>query len=153
VHVNATNLRHLIEPQGGTSVGDVMQRNVDAVLEQREATGQPMFPHINLPNFGWAVKVEDLIALRGEKFFEIYNGHPAVRNEGDDAHPSTERMWDILLAERLVKGEVVMYGLAVDDSHEYHEFGSGRVNPGRGWVMVRAKVALMHLRPKRRWAR
>ncbi len=138
VHVNATNLRDLIEPRGGTSVSDVMQRNVDAVLEQRESTGQLMFPHINHPNFGWAVKVEDLIALRGEKFFEVYNGHPAVRNEGDDARPSTERMWDILLAERLAGGEDVMYGLAVDDSHEYHEFGSGRVNPGRGWVMVRA---------------
>ena len=32
-----------------------------------------------------------------------------------------------------------MYGLAVDDSHQYHEFGPGRVNPGRGWVMVRAE--------------
>jgi hypothetical protein len=139
VHVNATNLRNLIEPQGGTSVSDVMQRNVDAVLEQRESTGQLMFPHINHPNFGWAVKVEDLIALRGEKFFEVYNGHPAVRNEGDGARPSTERMWDILLAERLAGGEDVMYGLAVDDSHEYHEFGSGRINPGRGWVVVRAE--------------
>ena len=138
VHVNATNIRELIEPQGGTSVGDVMQRNVDAVLEQRERTGQLMFPHINHPNFGWAVKVEDLIALRGEKFFEVYNGHPSVRNEGDETRPSMERMWDILLAERLSDDEDVMYGIAVDDSHDYHEFGLGHVNPGRGWVMVRA---------------
>ena len=138
VHVNATNLRELIEPQGGMSVSDVMQRNVDAVLEQRERTGQLMFPHINHPNFGWAVKVEDLIALRGEKFFEVYNGHPSVRNEGDEMRPSTERMWDILLAERLSGGKDVMYGIAVDDSHDYHEFGLGHVNPGRGWVMVRA---------------
>ena len=138
VHVNATNVQDLIEPRGGTSVSDVMQRNVDAVLEQRETTGQLMFPHINHPNFGWVVKVEDLIALRGEKFFEVYNGHPAVRNEGDAAHPSTERMWDILLAERLSDGEDVMYGIATDDSHSYHEFGLGHVNPGRGWVMVRA---------------
>ena len=116
-----------------------MQRNVDAVLEQREKTGQPMFPHINHPNFRWAVKVEDLIALRGERFFEVYNGHPEVRNEGDADHPGTERMWDILLAERLSEGEEVMYGLATDDAHAYHEFGLGHVNPGRGWVMVRAE--------------
>jgi len=138
VHLNATNLVELIEPRGGKSVADVMQRNVDAVLEQRERTGQSMFPHVNHPNFGWAVKVEDLIALRGERFFEVYNGHPAVANEGDAHRPSTERMWDILLAERLSEGEDVMYGLAVDDSHEYHELGLGRVNPGRGWVVVRA---------------
>jgi len=139
VHVNATNVAELIEPRGGTSVSDVMQQNVDAVLEQRERTGQLMFPHINHPNFGWAAKVEDLIALRGERFFEVYNGHPAVRNEGDATHPSTERMWDILLAERLSDGQEVMYGMATDDSHSYHEVGLEHANPGRGWVMVRAE--------------
>jgi hypothetical protein len=138
LHVNATNVRELIEPRGGTSVWEVLQRNVDAVLEQRARTGEPMFPHVNHPNFGWAVKVEDLIALRGEKFFEVYNGHPAVHNEGDETRPSTERMWDILLAERLSEGEPVMFGIAVDDSHHYHTFDSAHVNPGRGWIEVRA---------------
>ncbi|HXV63856.1 MAG TPA: histidinol-phosphatase [Vicinamibacteria bacterium] len=138
VHVNATNLRELITPQGGGSVAEVMQNNVDAVLEQRKRTGRLMFPHINHPNFGWAVKVEDLIALEGEKFFEVYNGHPLVHNEGDDLRPSTERMWDILLAERLSQGREVLYGVAVDDSHNYHELDSEHSNPFRGWVMARA---------------
>ncbi len=138
IHVNATNIQELIEPQGGSSVREVMQNNVDAVLEQRERTGQPMFPHINHPNFGWAVTAEDLIALRGERFFEVYNGHPLVHNEGDSLRPSIERMWDIILAERLAHGEEVMYGVAVDDAHNYHEMTSNNSNPGRGWVMVRA---------------
>lgn len=138
IHVNATNIQSLIEPQGGTSVSDVMQNNVDAVLEQRERTGEAMFPHINHPNFGWSVKVEDLIALRGEKFFEVYNGHPQVHNEGDELRPSTERMWDILLAERLSDGEEIMYGIAVDDAHNYHDLDDEHSNPGRGWVMVRS---------------
>ena len=138
VHVNATNIRELIEPRGGGSVREVMQNNVDAVLEQRERTGQAMFPHINHPNFGWAIKVEDLIALRGEKFFEVYNGHNAVHNEGDELRPSTERMWDILLAERLSDDQEIMYGIAVDDAHNYHDLDDQHSNPGRGWVMVRA---------------
>ena len=137
IHVNATNLVELIEPQGGESVREVMQNNVDAVLEQRERTGRRMFPHINHPNYGWAVRVEDLMALRGERFFEVYNGHPLVHNEGDDVRPSTERMWDILLAERLTRGEAIMYGIVVDDAHHYQEYDSERQNPGRGWVMVR----------------
>jgi hypothetical protein len=87
VHVNATNLVSLIAPQGGTSVLDVLQNNVDAVLAQRRETGQPMFPHVNHPNFGWAITAEDLIALQGERFFEVYNGHPLVHNEGDAEHP------------------------------------------------------------------
>lgn len=138
IHVNATNVAERIEPQGGTSVRDVMQRNVDAVLEQRRRTGRPMFPHINHPNFGWAVTAEDLIGLEGEKFFEVYNGHPLVHNEGDATRPGTERLWDIVLAERLSRGAGVLYGLATDDAHSYHDFASNRSNPGRGWVVVRA---------------
>ncbi len=138
LHVNATNVKERIEPQGGGSVREVLQRNVDKVLEQRERTGQLMFPHVNHPNFGWAVKVEDLIALRGEKFFEVYNGHPLVHNEGD-LRPSTERMWDILLSERLSDGEGLMYGIAVDDAHNYRALDSQHSNPFRGWVRVRAK--------------
>jgi hypothetical protein len=32
-----------------------------------------------------------------------------------------------------------MFGLATDDSHNYHVFGSAYSNAGRGWVMVRAE--------------
>jgi hypothetical protein len=138
LHVNATNVKELIKPQGGGSVREVLQRNVDKVLEQRKKTRVLMFPHVNHPNFGWAVKVEDLIALRGEKFFEVYNGHPLVNNQGDELRPSTERMWDILLAERLSEGEALMYGIAVDDAHNYRALDSRHSNPFRGWVMVRA---------------
>ena len=80
VHMNATNLRELIKPQGGNSVYEVMQRNMNALAAQRKATGQPMFLHLNHPNFGWGVTAEDLMKVKGEQFFEVYNGHPAVRN-------------------------------------------------------------------------
>ncbi len=138
VHLNATNVQQLVEPQGGTSVHDVMQNNIDAVLEQRRETGEAMFPHVNHPNFHYAVTPADLIPLEGERFFEVYNGHPAVRNEGGDGHPSTERIWDIVLTKRLERDLPVMYGLAVDDAHNYHAYDSSHSNPGRGWVMVRA---------------
>jgi hypothetical protein len=138
VHVNATNIVDLIPPQGGGSVVEVMQNNVDAVIAQRRATGQAMFPHINHPNFGWSITAEDLIAVQRERFFEVYNGHPAVNTDGDDLRPSTERLWDIVLAERLRQGREVMFGIATDDAHNYHEYDDNHSNPGRGWVMVRA---------------
>src|SRR5262249_14831126 len=47
IHINATNIREKIEPQEGKSVVEVMQKTVNAVLEQRQRTGVPMFPHIN----------------------------------------------------------------------------------------------------------
>jgi hypothetical protein len=140
VHVNSTNIRDLIPPQGGNSVVEVMQNNVDAVLEQREKTGQPMFPHLNHPNFGWAVTAEELAQVRGERFFEVYNGHPTVHNTGDAQHAGTERMWDIILTQRLTEpGGEILFGIAVDDSHHYHSHAPARSNPGRGWVMVRAQ--------------
>ncbi|MFM8879399.1 MAG: hypothetical protein ACKOKG_09750 [Verrucomicrobiota bacterium] len=140
VHINATNLRKKISSPGGSNVLDVMQRGVDAVLEQRRKTGQPMFPHINHPNFGWGVTAEDLMQVKGERFFEVYNGHPSVHNEGDTTHASMERMWDIVLAWRVAHLDLPpMYGLAVDDSHHYHSHGVGKSNNGRGWVMVRSE--------------
>jgi hypothetical protein len=140
IHINASNLRDEIKPQDGTNVTDVIQRNINAVLEQRRRTGRPMFPHVNHPNFGWAITAEDLMPVRGNQFFEVYNGHPAIHNDGDEYHVSIERMWDIVLAFRLSRLNLgPLYGLAVDDSHHYHRFVSTNSNPGRGWVMVRVR--------------
>jgi hypothetical protein len=139
VHINVTNVRDKIAPAGGTNVTDVIQRTVNGVLAQRAATGQPMFPHINHPNFGWGITAEDLVPVQGERFFEVYNGHPMVHNDGDATHASLDRMWDILLTWRLgILGLPPMYGLAVDDSHSYHAESVSLSNPGRGWVMVRS---------------
>lgn len=145
IHINATNLREPLAPAGGTSVVDVIQRNVDAVLAQRAKTGQPMFTHLNHPNYGWGITAEEILQVRGEQFFEVYNGHPAVRNEGDASHASLDRVWDITLTWRLgVLGLPPMFVLAVDDSHNYHTNAVGQSNPGRGWIMVRSA----HLTPE-----
>lgn len=98
-----------------------------------------MFPHINHPNFGLAITAEDLMRVKGDKFFEVYNGHADVHSFGYKGHPGLDEVWDIVLAHRL--GELnlgVMYGLAVDDSHHYRNISVTHSNPGRGWVMVRA---------------
>lgn len=139
IHMNVSNVRDLIRPAGGGSVSEVIQHNVDQVLEQRQRTGQPMFPHINHPNFGWALTAEDMMQVHGERFFEVYNGHPTVHNSGDAARPGMERLWDILLAHRLSGNGEVLYGMAVDDSHNYHSVGAKASNPFRGWVMVRSR--------------
>lgn len=139
VHVNATNLQEFIAPPNAATVAETMQLSVDAVLQQRERTGVPMFPHINHPNFYWAITLEDMISLKGERFFEIYNGHPLVRNYGDSMHMSTEQMWDKINIAYANLNQPLMYGLATDDSHNYHQFGRAFSNAGRGWVMVQAK--------------
>ncbi len=140
VHMNVTNPRDFIAPVEGDSAITIMQRTIDAALAQRARTGQPMFPHLNHPNFVWGVTAEELMQLHGEQFFEIYNGHPGVHNDGDATRLSTEAMWDAILTRRIAELHLdVMFGLATDDAHHYHTIMIGRSNAGRGWVMVRAR--------------
>jgi hypothetical protein len=139
VHVNATNLQEFVEPPNAATVAETMQQSVDAVLQQRERTGVPMFPHINHPNFYWAITLEDMISLKGERFFEVYNGHQLVRNYGDSAHLGTEEMWDKINIAYAERNQPLMNGLATDDSHNYHQFGLAFANAGRGWIMVQAE--------------
>jgi hypothetical protein len=139
VHINATNLQKLIPAPNGNNVAEAMQQSVDAVLKQREETGVPMFPHINHPNFRWAITLEDMISLKGERFFEVYNGHFLVNNYGDSAHMSTEAMWDKINIAYANRKQPLMFGLATDDSHNYHQFGAAFANAGRGWIMVQAE--------------
>ncbi|MBD2756353.1 histidinol-phosphatase [Spirosoma validum] len=138
IHLNVTNVQNLIRPQPGNSVAEVMQNNIDLVVAQRRQTGQPMFPHINHPNFYYAVKAEDLMKLRYERFFEVFNGHHLVNNYGDSAHEGTESMWDKINFHFLQQGRPMMYGLGTDDSHNYYFFGPSFSNSGRAWVMVDA---------------
>ena len=138
LHLNATNLATLILPQGGSSVVQVLQRNINAVIRQRDSLELPMIVHINHPNYGFAITLEDMIALQGEQFFELFNGHPQVYNLGDSIHMDTESMWDQINIAYLQSGKPLLYGLATDDSHNYHNLGSSWSNSGRGWIQVRA---------------
>ena len=146
VHVNATNIQELILPDKSLDtttspqIIKALQHAFDAVHAQRVRTGVPMFAHLNHPNFKWAITAEELMRIDHEQFFEVYNGHPSVNNDGDELHAGTERVWDIVLAERLGHlGKPVMYGLATDDSHHYHSTSPKASLSGRGWVMVKAK--------------
>ncbi|REJ97732.1 MAG: hypothetical protein DWQ34_01420 [Planctomycetota bacterium] len=140
IHLNASNIQEVIPPIGGDSVLETMQNNVNAVIAQRERTGQPILVHLNHPNFGYAITAEELMRVVGENFFEVYNGHPSVHNSGDHVHASTERIWDVILTWRITELDLpLMYGLAVDDGHEYHNIPSRASEPGRGWVVVLAE--------------
>ena len=122
--------------------GDVDERErmiretVTNLKQYREQTGINSWPVLAHPNFTWAITAEMMLNTPDLRFFEVYNGHPQVNNDGDEHRASTERIWDIVLANRLAAGGEVLYGFATDDTHNYHGGGAG---PGKGWVMVRSK--------------
>ena len=139
VHINAINLRDAIKPIDGPNVGETIRVNLGMVADQRKRTGWRTIAFLNHPNFGWGVRAEEMLFADDLRFFEVFNGHPGVRNNGDADHASCERLWDIVNAIRVAKLDLPpVRGLATDDAHGYHAWGVGKVNPGRGWVMVRA---------------
>jgi hypothetical protein len=128
IHINGLDVSARVEPQHGSSVLDVMQRNVDAI---RKVNG---IPHINHPNFTWSIAGDELRQLRNNRLFEIFNGHPSVNNLGGGGVPGLEEVWDTILTSG-----VLLYGIAVDDAHYFKQPGNPDVpGPGRGWVVVRA---------------
>ena len=127
IHLNAVGSLKLVGPRGGGSKREVIQKNVDAI---RAAGG---IPHVNHPNFAWALTADDLMAIRNLQHFEIFNGHPVVHNFGGGGHPGLEDMWDALLSRGMR-----IFGVAVDDAHDFQEWGPRKSNPGKGWIMVRA---------------
>lgn len=130
IHVNGLGIRGQIEPQGGMSVTETLQRNVDAI---REVEG---VPHINHPNFGWAVSAADLAVVHNYRLLEIFNGHPHVNNVGSVEAPGLEEMWDALLT-----GGKTVYGIAVDDAHHFKRpWDHDASRPGQGWIVVRASA-------------
>ena len=128
IHVNGLAVESVVPPATGGSVLDVMQRNVDGV---RSANG---IPHVNHPNFGWAISADELRQLERTRLFEVFNGHPQVNNEGGGGVPGLEEVWD-----RILTSGRLMYGIAVDDAHHFKRPGDPAASgPGRGWIYVRA---------------
>jgi hypothetical protein len=128
LHINGLDVRSRVEPQGGTSVVDVLQRNVDAIRKELGV------PHINHPNFRWSITTDELRQIRNNRLFEVYNGHHQVNNSGGGGVPGLEEVWDAILSSG-----TLLYGIAVDDAHTFKQPGNPDVAaPGRGWVSVRA---------------
>jgi hypothetical protein len=127
IHVNGLDIAEPVEPQKGSSLVEVLQRNVDAI---RRVQG---VPHINHPNFGWAFTADELKQVKNNRLLEIYNGHPHVNNLGGGGVPGLEDVWDAILSSG-----TLVFGIAVDDAHTFKQPGNPAVaGPGRGWVMVR----------------
>ena len=143
VHLNAANLRDLIEPLGGKTVREAIAeqppRRRGTVQKNRPRDPAPLEP----PEFSLGRhrrgpgRSDPRAVLRGLQ-------RPHRRQEPGDAHRAgTEEIWDVANTLRLARLDAPpLYGVAVDDSHDYE--GTGPQRPGRGWVMVRAR----HLTPE-----
>ncbi len=132
LHVNGIGVTKRLSSEPAETRAQAIQACIDAILDDGGIA------QINHPNWHYAFNHEVISGTRGALLLEIFNGHPAVQNEGDADHISVERMWDHLLSAGRV-----MYAVAVDDSHHFHEFAPQMANPGRGWVWARVEHLTM----------
>lgn len=144
VHINGLNLRERIAPTPPSSdPAYVMKKVVSEVAEQSQRFGVPMMAHINHPNFSEGVTPGDFVEANTAHYFEVYNGHGSVHNWGNPKKHmySTDKIWDIVLALRLIKDRGdILYGVGTDDAHDYFHRGAGGSIPNRGYTMVLAKA-------------
>ncbi len=127
LHVGAIDAHATLGPGSGGSVIDVLE---DSLRRVRSAGGLAILNH---PNFWESVTAEEVQALSGLTHLEIFNGHPLTHSLGTDHLPAVEAIWDrVLCSGRRV------WGVAVDDAHDFISFGPQLRNPGRGWVVVEA---------------
>jgi hypothetical protein len=141
VHVNAINLAEVIPPRRGNSVADTLANDIDAVERQSRGLGRSILSHVNHPN--WSdhdISAEDLARTAAARVFEVCDACPDSNNSGDATHPSVEKIWDVANTIRIAKMKAPpLYGIGSDDAHHYQRFWPDGANPGRGWIMVRAK--------------
>ena len=144
LHMNATNLAEQLTFQMGSTIRESMTRNLQMVEESGKRTGREVMLHVNHPNYKWGVTAEDLAAVVGERFFEVWNGVDGDNDPGDATRPGTDAIWDTANTLRITQYSAPpLYGLATDDSHNHHG-NKTHSPPGRAWVMVRAR----HLTPE-----
>ncbi len=129
VHLNGLNIKKAIPAQKGESIREVIQNSIDKISE---AGGIAMLNH---PSWRKAMKAEEILGITDCPLLEVYNYTQSSNNFAAGGYPSTEDIWDVLLTSNMK-----IFGTATDDTHNYlGDFNYMKANPGRGWLVVRAK--------------
>jgi len=141
VHLNAVNLAEAIPYQRADTVLATLRANLQAVAQQAARLHRPILAHVNHPSWpSYHVTAEDLAQAVEARLFEVCNSFPGVNRYGDQEHPSVDRIWDIANTLRIAElKRPPLYATASDDAHHYQQFGPKKANPGRGFLMVRAR--------------
>ena len=113
LHINGLNVEH-----AGRTAGRNVGRGRPAA-ERRCHSRRGGVPHINHPNFRWAMTPAELGAGAEHPLFEIFNGHPEINMFGGGGVPGLEEAWDTILTNG-----TLIHGIAVDDAHIFKQPGN-----------------------------
>jgi hypothetical protein len=141
VHLSAINLAEFIPHQSAATVLETLQVNLRAVDQQAARLHRPIVAHVNHPSWPYYhITAEDLAQAEEARLFEVCNASSDSNRFGDAEHASTDRIWDVANTLRIAAMKrPPLFGIASDDAHNYQQFDPGRANPGRGFIVVRAR--------------
>lgn len=138
-HVNAINIEAALQHATASTMVETLLADVALTRQHASETGRPVFNHVNHPNWRYGISAAELAALPLADGFELINAGGGSQLTGDVKHVSMELMWDWVNTVRLLRhGVRPIWGVAADDSHNYHQVATNRANAGRAWVMVGA---------------
>ena len=136
---------YLIEWAHGTTITKTLRETKDEFDALAAAKGNPpcLF-WVNHPHWQYYdVLPQDIIDNPDIRFFEVCN----TGGEWPAADPlpkdglSNDRLWDVVNATRIHRGEPLLYGLATEDTHYYPGSGTSHwLAFGDGWIGVRAEA-------------
>ena len=138
VHQNVINVVDSLPFIKGPTVADSMRKNVNALTQYGAETGREV---IFISNHNcWVyfdIYPQDFIDVPEIRFFEFLNCNPVY-----EPHPefwSFEKFWDVVNAFRLEAGNLPLYAVAQDDTHNYLQPGPKTTDLGNYWYVVRAE--------------
>jgi len=138
VHQNVINVVDSLPFIQGPTVADSIRKNVEALTQYGAETGREVLFMSN--HNCWIyfdIYPQDLIDVTQVRFFEFLNCQPVYQ-----PHPkfwTYEKFWDVVNAFRLEAGNLPLYGVATDDTHNYLQTGTKTRDLGNHWIMVRAQ--------------
>ncbi len=142
--INAINLSTAVPEQvckGGSH--NAINQTIAAVKSSSDSTNTIV--SLNHPNFLYNARAEEICQADELGFMEIHTALTSCNCYGSPERAGAERIWDIVLSLRLAQKKRILYGIATDDSHFYHESDYSEyvdnpveAFPFRAWVMVRS---------------
>ncbi|MCL2306489.1 MAG: hypothetical protein FWC43_14210 [Planctomycetaceae bacterium] len=122
----------------GPTVVDSIRKNVNLLTQYGAETGRDVL-FISNHNcwIYFDIFPQDLIDLPEVRFFELLNCQPVYQPHTEIW--SFEKFWDVVNAFRLDAGNLPLYGVGNDDTHNYLQPGPKTRDLGNYWFMVRAQ--------------
>jgi hypothetical protein len=151
LHMNYVNLPKLLDSYTDKEFkGQISDRSIEKALGDNAAEvdclakklDRPRLFILNHPIWTWYdVGPEAFLDNPAVRYFELCNnGSPFAPANGLPVDGfDTDRLWDVVNAFRVRRGQPLLYGIGTDDTHHYRGEHGKMLMPGNAWSLVRSE--------------